>query len=101
IWFEQNPSRSHRVRLLLPGEADKEAAKTPAGLTLIVLVRQVEPGMRLKAGLWLNADLLPVPDNETIAHGLFEIGVGCEPIPSSLQAFQALFEKYTILQELQ
>jgi hypothetical protein len=93
-WFERNPSRAHRVRMPFPGEADKEAAETPAGHALILLLRQVEPGTRIKVGFHLNAELLPVPDDEAIAHALFEVAVGHEPVPRDQQARFALIEKY-------
>jgi hypothetical protein len=94
-WFKQHPTRSHRVRMPFPGEADKEVAKTPAAQTLIMLLKQVEPGSRLKTGFFLNADLLPVPDDEAVAHTLFEIAVGYEPVPPDGNARCALVEKYT------
>jgi hypothetical protein len=94
IWFEQNPTRSHRARRLFPGEADKEAASAPPGHVMILLLRQVEPGTRLKAGFYLNADALPVPDDEALIHTLFEVAVGHEAMPPDPQAFEALIEKY-------
>jgi hypothetical protein len=94
-WFAQNQERSHRARMPFPGEADKEAAGTPAGHALIVLLRQVEPGSRIRAGFYLNADLMPLPDDEATAHGLFEMAVGREAVPSDRQALCALIEKYT------
>jgi hypothetical protein len=98
-WFERNPTRSHRMRLPFPGEADEEVAKTPAGYALIVVVRQVEPGSRVSVAFY--ADLLPVPDpersskDEAAAHALFEIAIGSEARPSNPQAFDALVKKYT------
>jgi hypothetical protein len=93
-WFAQNPKRSHRARLPFPGEANKEAAGSPAGHTMIMLVRQVEPGSRLKTNFYLTADALPVPDDEATIHALFEIAAQREPLPPNLQAFFALIEKY-------
>jgi hypothetical protein len=94
-WFERNPSRAHRVRMLFPGEADKEATKAPAGHTLIVMLRQVEPGTRLKAGFYFNTELLPLlPDDEAVAHALFEVAVRHETVPRNPQAFSALVDKY-------
>ena len=98
-WFEQNPKRSHRARMPLPGEADKETAMAPAGHVLIMLLRQVEPGTRLKAGFYLNAELLPVPDDEATAHALFEVAVRHEAVPPSRQALSALIRKYAVTQE--
>jgi hypothetical protein len=93
-WFEQNPTCAHRARLLFPGEADKEAASTPAGHTLIVLLRQVESNYRLKAGFYINTDLLPLPDDEAVAHALFEVAVQREAVPPDRQALCTLIEKY-------
>jgi hypothetical protein len=95
IWFERNPKRAHRARLPFPGEADQEVAEVPAGWALVLLLRQVEPGTRLKAGFYLLADALPVPDDEALIHAMFEIAVGHEPMPRNPQAFSDLREKYT------
>jgi hypothetical protein len=95
IWFEQNPTRTHRMRMAFPGEVDEEVARTPAGHAPITLVRQVEPGSRLRTGVYLSVDLLPVPDSEAVAHALFEVAAGREAIPSSGGALLVLAEKYT------
>jgi hypothetical protein len=95
-WFERNPRRSHRVRPPFPGEYDAEAAGTPPGHVLIVLVRQVEPGRRIRPAVSLNADLLPLPDDEAVAHALFEVAMQREPAPSDGAALRALVEKYTV-----
>jgi hypothetical protein len=96
IWFEQNRGRSHRVRMPFPGERDEEVAKTPTGHALIVLVRQVEPGMRIRPAVSLNADLLPLPDDEAVGHALFEAAVGHEAVPLDRQALHTLIDKYRI-----
>ena len=93
-WFEQNRERSHRARMPFPGELDGDAAKPPAGHVPIMLVRQVEPGSRIKARLFLDVVSLPVPDDEATIHALFEIAAQREPLPPNLQAFFALIEKY-------
>ena len=60
-----------------------------------MLVRQVQPGSRLRAVLDLDAVLLPgSPHDEAFAHALFEVAVGREPVPPDLQALNALTEKY-------
>jgi hypothetical protein len=99
-WFERNPTRAHRVRMPFPGEVDEFPAEAhekeaPAGRALIILVRQFEPGYRSRAGFYLNSRLLPVPDDEAVAHALFEVAGRREPVPSNQQAFLALVEKYT------
>jgi hypothetical protein len=93
-WFKQNPQRSHRARLPFPDEADKEAARSPAGHTMVMLVRQVEPGNRLKVNFYLAADELPVPNDEALIHTLFEIAMRREPFPPNAEAFHALVVKY-------
>jgi hypothetical protein len=93
-WFERNPHRPHRVRMPFPGEADKEAANLPAGQALIMLVRQVQPGARLRAAVSLDADFLPLPDDEAVAHALFEVAVQHEVVPRDGAALDALIKKY-------
>jgi hypothetical protein len=93
-WFERNPKRAHRARAPYPGEADQEAAKAPAGHTMVMLVRQVEPGSRVKTRIYLTANALPVPDNEAVIHARFEIAAGREALPGDVEAFHALVEKY-------
>ena len=100
IWFEQNRSRSHRLRMPFAGEFDQEAAKTPTGHVLIVLVRQVEPGTRARA--WLYLDVVPLPGtprDEAAAHALFEVARGREAMPPDVKSFDALIEKYAIARE--
>ena len=93
-WFEWNQKRSHRARMPFPGELDEEAAKTPAGHALIVLVRQVEPGSRPRAAFYLNADLPPTADDEGVAQALFDVAVGREAVPPDSEALCTLIEKY-------
>jgi hypothetical protein len=93
-WFRQNPERAHHMRMPFPGELDEEV---PAGHTLLMLLRQIEPGKRLKIGLGLNSDWLPLPDDEAVAHALFEVAAQHEAIPPDRQAFDALIKEYTAL----
>ena len=93
-WFAQNPSRSHRVRMPFPGECDEAVAKAPAGTALIILVRQVKPGTRVRAGNVFGTNFLPVPDDEATIHALFEVAMGREPVPPDDEALRALIEKY-------
>jgi hypothetical protein len=53
-----------------------------------VLVRQVEPGSRLRAAVCLNADLLPLPEDETVADavGGGHAPRGCAARPGALGA---------------
>jgi hypothetical protein len=95
-WFERNPKRSHRARAPFPSELDEEAAKVPTGKALLMLVRELEPGSRLRPDLCLDADLLPLPDDEAVAHALFEVAIGREAMPGDRQALRVLAEKYTV-----
>jgi hypothetical protein len=95
-WFERNPQRSHRARPPFPGECDEEVAKTPASHALIMLLRQVEPGRRLRVAVPLGADLVPLLDDEAGVHGLFELAMGNEPMPPDRQALHVLIAKYAV-----
>jgi hypothetical protein len=93
-WFERNPTRSHRMRVPFPGELD--GVEIPAGRKVIMVVRQVEPGQRLRAAFDPDVILLPgSPHDEAFAHALFEVAVGREAIPPDSEALRALIEKYT------
>jgi hypothetical protein len=98
-WFERNPSRSHRARLPLPGELDKEGLEAALGQVLILLIRQVEPGARIRAAVTVDVDLLPIPDDEAAAHALFEVAVGREGVPPDRQALCTLIKKYAVHRE--
>jgi hypothetical protein len=100
-WFEQHPERSHRARFPFAGEVEPErSGPAPEGHRLLLLLRQVEPGKRIKVGFFISNHLLPVPDAEAIAHALFDIATGREPIPRDGEALHALLEKYQELPEV-
>jgi hypothetical protein len=44
---------------------------------------------------FLSIDLLPLPDDEAVAHALFEIAARREAIPPDDEALEALIKKYT------
>jgi hypothetical protein len=92
-WFEQNPQRSHRARPPFPGEVDEEA---PLGQALIMLVRQVQPGVRRRASVFIDAEFLPLPEDEAVVHALFEAVTGHEAMPADRSALYALAEKYSV-----
>jgi hypothetical protein len=56
-------------------------------------VRQVQPGSRLRATVVLDADLLPLPDDEAIVHALFDVAVRRQAVPRHLVC--TLIAKYT------
>jgi hypothetical protein len=95
-WFEQNPTRSHRIWWPFPGEVDDEVATTPAGTVLMTIVRQVKPGYRNRAAVSVDVELLPIPDDEATAHALFEAAMGREHLPPDPQALRELSKKYSM-----
>jgi hypothetical protein len=101
LWFEQHPERSHRARLVFPGEADEVAAKAPTGHMLLMLIRQVEPGKRVRAGFFINAGLWPAPEIEAVAHLLFDVATRQQAVPQGSAERAALVEKYRPSQRVQ
>ena len=63
-FFATNPTRSHRVRRVFPHEPTNAAP----GEYKYMLIRQVEPGKRIKKLL-----LQPIADNECLLHALFDL----------------------------
>lgn len=64
-WFRENPTRSHRLRVAMPGElADLDLKECiPAyNHEIHVLVRQIEP---VKRFFWRNLST-PIPDAEPV-----------------------------------
>jgi hypothetical protein len=73
IWFDQHPDRSHRLRRIFPGELrGKEPPFVPAGHELQIIVRQVEPGKRMRLSFIRNLKV-DIPDIEEILHAIFDI----------------------------
>ena len=95
-WFERNPKRAHRVRMPSPGEVDEEVANTPAGTALMMIVRQIKPGVRIRPAVSVDVELLPIPDDEATAHALFEAAMGREHLPPDPQALRELSKKYSM-----
>ena len=98
-WFEQHPERSHRARFPFDGEVGPEELVAPEGHRLLLLLRQVEPGKRIKNGFFISDELLPVPDVEVVAHALFDIATRRVPVPRNGEEMCALIEKYQALRE--
>ncbi len=78
-WFELNPERSHRMRPGIEGEKfavlvnDKRwLEETQPGHVIFVVVRQVEPGVRVRIPFFRNLDV-PIPDIEPVVHALFDL----------------------------
>jgi hypothetical protein len=69
-WFAKNPHRSHRLREMFNNEYSSERLDpirkvTPDRHKLMVLVRQLQPGVRLRIIYCRNIDC-PIPDEEAI-----------------------------------
>lgn len=76
-WFKKHPQRSHRLRPLIEGEA----ATLPAEITssilppnhqLEILVRQIQPGARVRTVFCRNTEVA-IPDKEEIIHAIFDV----------------------------
>jgi hypothetical protein len=99
-WFEQHPDRSHRMRLAMDGEAEalgfglNESA--PDGCRPIVLVRQIEPGKRMRFGLFMPAALMPIPESEALAHAFCDIASrdGGTGKPITKAEVMTLYQRY-------
>jgi hypothetical protein len=74
-WFEVHPDRAHRLRPMATGEAPTllcDPPVLPPRHAWQVLVRQVEPGRRVRIAFGRNLDC-PIPDAEAIVHALFDL----------------------------
>jgi hypothetical protein len=74
-WFRANPRRSHRLRPMFPGEAPtlmRRSIALPSRHEMQVVVRQVEPGKRVRLAFGRNLDC-PIPDVEAILHAMFDL----------------------------
>lgn len=79
-WFKANPSRSHRLRPMFPGEETTlfdpgNRTALPPNHAFQVLVRQVQPGMRARVPFGRNTEV-PIPDIEPLMHALFDLAGG-------------------------
>ena len=72
------------------------AAKAPTGTVLLMLLRQAEPGKRVRTGFYINAELWPAPEIEAVAHLLFDIATGQQAQPRDAAERSALVEKYHV-----
>jgi hypothetical protein len=80
-WFAANPERAHRVRPLFEGELQARRGtivviggdlELPKEDDCVVLVRQVEPGLRVSMVL-CGTFGEPIPDIEAIVHAAFDL----------------------------
>lgn len=96
-WFARNPTRAHRLRPPLPQEAEQhELLPTiKEGYGLRVIIRQVEPGARIRQFFYLNADLPDPSGCEFLCHALFDAVISGEELPPPRQ----IAERATVLYE--
>ncbi len=82
-WFAGHPNRSHRLRPMTDDEASSFppaflAEPIPEGHRRDVVIRQIEPGRRVRLPFGRNVSV-PVPDLEAIIHALFDQVAGGAP----------------------
>jgi hypothetical protein len=100
-WFETHPNRLHRLRPLLPEEAESwggpPAVTPPPRHEYQVIVRQVAPRARVRLLFCRNLDV-SVPDNESILHAIFDLHANCSEADAgrkvSVREIAALAVKY-------
>src|SRR5216684_2156650 len=79
-WFKANGARSHRLRAVFPSELEGMPHANnplPAGHEYQMLVRQVEPGVRVRLPFCRNVGV-PIPDNEALIHAIFDVVAASE-----------------------
>ena len=65
VWFKRHPARAYRVRAPVPNEFPDACRPAVGTERLVVLVKQVRPGTRLRCPLW--ADRWPSTDDDCLA----------------------------------
>ncbi len=66
-WFARNPHRTYRVRPSLPGEFPwKRGSGIPATFASWTLVKQIEPGVRIRRRLFIRSGSTPVDADWTL-----------------------------------
>ena len=55
---------------------------------------RVTPESRLKTALAVPTAWLPIPDDEAVAHSLFDVAVGCVAMPPNGEALSNLIDQY-------
>jgi len=70
-WFKNHPDRSHRLRPMFPGEM--QLPDLPPGQEWHVIVRQVEPGQRIRLPICHVTDGPALPDIEPMLHALCDL----------------------------
>ena len=75
-WFAAHPKRSHRLRPLIANEGTTIPSvyfeSLPSEHEVQIVVRQIEPGQRIRAPFGRNT-AIPIPDDEEIIHAIFDV----------------------------
>jgi hypothetical protein len=92
-WFKANPTRAHRLRPTFPGEV--EIPPAPPHHSIQVLVRQVQPGYRVRQFFYRDLRT-PIPDIEEIIHAMFDLNEksGGEGKPIKVKEVVSASKKY-------
>ncbi len=80
-WFDRHPRRTHRARPAHPGEQQSlmsTPTKTPEGHELWVLIRQVEPGRRVRIPFFRDP-VTELPDIDAVVAALFDLARSGQP----------------------
>ena len=96
-WFSSNPTRSHRMRPTNSDEIEQSPLKgetLPPGHRFETVIRQVQPGMRIRK-IYARNIALDVPDIEPLLHALFDrVSAGAPGVPISHGEVAELALKY-------
>lgn len=98
-WFKDHPDRSHRLRPARKDEFDTPFGGVPKeemapNHEVHVLIRQVEPGKRIRRAFALNMQVT-VPDQEEIIHAIFDaVAVAAEGEIIDIRRIVEQAEKY-------
>ena len=97
-WFEAHPQRSHRMRTMFAGEDESlfgisKMPVPPPRHEFQVLVRQVEPGKRIRKQFCRNLEV-PIPDLEPVMHAMFDVVADAKEGVISIKEIAELAQKY-------
>jgi hypothetical protein len=86
-WFKNCRNRSHRLRPPYAGEAEGlcrpgYTLQSRPGFEVMILVRQVEPGRRIRVPVLLRQEDM-AEDGEAILHAVFDLTVAGTPLTAS------------------
>jgi hypothetical protein len=87
-WFEDHPDRSHRLRSRFDEELPPDVENCPPpGHEQQTLVRQLEPGKRIRVFFHRNVNV-EIPDVESVIRALFDLVASREIPPGGMIALR-------------